>query len=555
MFDVNKIRREFPILSTKVHSKPLVYLDNAATTQKPRRVMDRLQRFYKLHNSNVHRGSHTLSNEATQQFEHARSAVAEFLNVEHTHEIIWTKGATEAANLLAYSLSECCLNAGDTILVSTMEHHANIVPWQLAAERQGASIVPIPLHDDQSLNLDALNQLLKAHSPKIVAITHVSNALGVINPITSIAQQVHEHNALLVVDGSQAVAHLKVDLQQLGADAYFFSGHKCYGPNGIGVLWAKTALLEKMPPWQSGGEMIKEVSFNKTTFNTLPFKFEAGTPPTADAIGLAEALSFLSQQDRSAIQQHEATLRQHLVTRLSQHKNIHVLAAKPDNVGVVSLTIDGWHHQDLALLLDEHGIAVRTGHHCAMPLMESLGLDGTLRISLALYSTLQEVDLVCDLLIQLANEDPSNTEELSLLIDGPHRNDEVDFNQLLGLTNPGLQQPISLSGLLSLGSQIPHWPTPLREAATPVDGCESKVWIYQYRNTDGTFTPLIDSEARIMRGIGELIAQAFTGLDKNEWSSVNPSQWLSDVGLSRFLSPSRTNGVLAILQALKSATV
>ena len=391
-FDAAKVRRDFPILSLRVNSKPLIYFDNAATTQKPRVVIDALNQFYKLANANVHRGAHSLSNNATSAFEQARECVASFINATNSSEVIWCKGTTEAINLVANSLGGMLLDQGDCILVSCSEHHANIVPWQLIAAAKGASVIAIPLDSDLCIDQQAYLQLLQQHRPKIVALGHVSNALGTIHPIAKMLAEAKKIGAVTLVDGAQAVAHLPVDVQQLGCDFYCFSGHKCFGPTGIGVLWGKQALLEKMPPWQGGGEMIEKVSFAGTSFNQLPFKFEAGTPPIADAIALGCALNYLSATDREQTQRYEQALADRLASGVVQIAEVNLYYPSPQNVGIVSFSVQGIHHQDIAMLLDQSGIAVRSGHHCAMPLMQSLGLEGTLRASISFYNTEQEED-------------------------------------------------------------------------------------------------------------------------------------------------------------------
>ncbi len=395
-FNSTKIRRDFPILSLRVQGKSLIYFDNAATTQKPRAVIDKLSQFYKVANANVHRGSHSLSNTATSQFELARKTVAAFINAPNVHEVIWCKGTTEAINLVANSLGSYLLNNSDqqpaTILVSTSEHHANIVPWQLIAAATHSQVIAIPLTKDMQIDQAEYCRLLTLHRPKIVALAHVSNALGHINPIRQMIVKAKEHGAITLIDGAQAVGHFSVDVQQLDCDFYCFSAHKCFGPTGIGVLWGKQALLNKMPPWQGGGEMIEQVSFSGTRFNQLPFKFEAGTPPIADAIALGTAIDYLTGMDRAAAEEHEQRLFHRLYNGCTAISGVQVLSSPDNNVGIVSFTVSGLHHQDIAILLDQNGIAVRSGHHCAMPLMQALGIDGTLRASISFYNTEQEVD-------------------------------------------------------------------------------------------------------------------------------------------------------------------
>lgn len=386
-----RLRSQFPALAQEVNGHPLIYLDNAATTQKPQAVLDVLAHYYQRDNANVHRAAHALSGRATRAFEAARETVARFINAPHCREVIWTRGTTEAINLVAQSWGLSELKAGDEIVLSTLEHHANIVPWQLVAQRTGALIRVIPLDERGDLDLDAYHELLGPRT-RLVSVAHVSNALGTLNPVTEIVAAAKGVSALTLIDGAQAVAHLPVDVQRIGCDFYSFSGHKLYGPTGIGVLWGRTDLLERMPPWQAGGEMIDRVSFAGTSFNALPFKFEAGTPHIAGAIGLATAIDFIEQQDRAALAHHEQDLTDYLVAGLARVPGLHLVGEPRLRAGAVSFLLDGIHPQDAATLLDMQGIALRVGHHCAMPLMESLGIGGTLRASLACYNNQQDVD-------------------------------------------------------------------------------------------------------------------------------------------------------------------
>ncbi|ART80716.1 aminotransferase class V-fold PLP-dependent enzyme [Oceanisphaera avium] len=387
--DINRLRLDFPILAQKVNDQPLVYLDNAATTQKPQVVLDALAHYYHSQNANVHRAAHALSSEATHAFENARAKVATFINAPDTAQIIWTRGATEAINLVAYSFGMQHLTAGDEIVLSTIEHHANIVPWQQVAAATGASIKVIPLEANAELDMAAAADLFSPRT-KLLAVSHVSNALGIINPIEQLIAMAKAVGAVTLLDGAQAVGHFSVDVQALDCDFYVFSGHKMFGPTGIGVLYGKRELLEKMPPWQTGGEMIKKVSFEKTTFGALPFKFEAGTPNIAGAIGLGAAVDYLMSLDRHAIAKHEQALLAQLLTGLNAMPKVHIMG-RPQ-VGAVSFVIDDVHPQDVATLLDMQGIAVRTGHHCAMPLMQALELpNGTLRASLAFYNNADDI--------------------------------------------------------------------------------------------------------------------------------------------------------------------
>ncbi|MBP9569160.1 MAG: cysteine desulfurase [Aeromonadaceae bacterium] len=398
-FDLAAIRAQFPALQQQVNDQPLIYLDNAATTQKPLAVLQAMDEYYRRDNANVHRAAHALSGRATAAFEAARERVRLCLHARHSSEVIWTRGTTEAINLVAYSWGQSNLKPGDEILLSVLEHHANIVPWQQVAARTGAVLRVIPLTTAGELDLAAFHALLSPRT-RLLAIAHVSNALGTINPVAELITAAQTVGAVTLIDGAQAVGHLPIDVQALGCDFYAFSGHKLYGPTGIGVLYGRAELLEQMPPWQTGGEMIQKVSFSGTRFNRPPFRFEAGTPPIAEAIGLAAALNFIAALP-DGWRRHEAALLQRLLDGLRQLPFIELVGTPRQRVGVVSLRLGDIHPQDAGELLDQMGIAVRVGHHCAMPLMESLGLDGTLRISLALYNSEAEVDALLAALARL----------------------------------------------------------------------------------------------------------------------------------------------------------
>lgn len=389
--DIDKVRSDFPALHQTVNGRPLVYLDNAATTHKPQAMIDALVNFYSLDNSNVHRGAHTLSDRATEKFEAARQTVAEFINAPESRSVIWTRGSTESINLVAYSWGRQNLSKGDKVLVSMLEHHSNIVPWQLVAQEVGAEVVPIPITDEGIIDLQAYETLLD-EQVKMVAFAHVSNALGVIHPVKKMVDMAHRAGAKVLVDGAQGAGHFLADVQLLDCDFYTFSGHKLFGPTGIGALYGKAELLEAMPPWLGGGEMIESVSFAGTTFNKLPFKFEAGTPNIADAIALAASIKYLNGLDKQALIDHEAQLLQYAEEKAKGFDGMRVLGVSQEKVCVLSFVLEGVHSADLGMLLDQQGIAVRTGNHCAQPAMEALGLDGSVRASFSFYNTLSEVD-------------------------------------------------------------------------------------------------------------------------------------------------------------------
>jgi cysteine desulfurase / selenocysteine lyase len=390
-FDVERVRRDFPILSQKVRGKALVYLDNAATSQKPQPVIDAIARYYQSGNANIHRGVHFLSEHATEEHEAARQAVRQFINAARTEELIFVRGTTEGINLVAQTYGRAHIGAGDEVLVSAMEHHSNIVPWQILCEQQGAKLRVIPINDQGELLLDEFEKLIGPRT-KIVAVAHVSNALGTINPIREIVKIAHAHDVPVVVDGAQAVPHIKVDVQDLDCDFYAFSGHKMYGPMGIGVLYGKYKLLEAMPPYQGGGDMIRSVTFEKTQYNTLPYKFEAGTPDVAGAIGLGSAIKYLNGVGIENVAAHEHELLEYATQALSKLPGIRIIGNAKNKAAVLSFMMEGVHPHDIGTILDQEGIAVRTGHHCAQPIMQRFGIPATVRASFGLYNTKAEVD-------------------------------------------------------------------------------------------------------------------------------------------------------------------
>ena len=391
MYDVYKIREDFPILGREVYKRPLVYLDNGATTQKPRVVVDSLVNEYYSVNANVHRGVHFLSQQATELHEASRETVRRFINARSISEIIFTRGTTESMNLLAYSFGEAFLKDGDEVIVSVMEHHSNIVPWQLLQSRKNIVLKVIPMNDQGELLMDEYKALF-TEKTKLVSVAHVSNVLGTINPVKEIIKIAHGHGVPVAIDGAQSTPHIPVDVQDLDADFFAFSGHKIYGPTGVGVLYGKEDLLEKMPPYQGGGEMIQNVSFEKTTFNDLPFKFEAGTPDYVATTGLAKALDYCSALGMENIAAHEQELTRYAMERMHQIEGMRIFGEAKEKDAVISFLVGDIHHLDLGTLLDRLGIAVRTGHHCAEPLMRRLGIEGTIRASFALYNTKEEID-------------------------------------------------------------------------------------------------------------------------------------------------------------------
>jgi len=390
-FDVERARADFPILQQTVHGRPLAYLDNAATTQKPRAVIGAISRYYEGTNSNVHRGVHYLSEQATNEYEGVRKTAQKFLNAADLREIIFVRGTTEAINLVAQSYGRANLGAGDEILITGMEHHSNIVPWQLLCEERGATLRAAPINDVGELDLDRFSKMVGPQT-KLVAVTHVSNALGTVNPVRRIVEIAHGFSVPVLVDGAQAVPHMTADVQALGCDFYAFSGHKVYGPTGIGVLYGKAALLEKMPPYQGGGDMIISVTFEKTVYNRLPYKFEAGTPDIAGVIGLGAALEYVNNLGLENIGAHETALLRYATAAVSSIPGLRIIGTAKDKAGVLSFTLEDIHPHDIGTILDQQGVAIRTGHHCSQPVMQHFGVEATARASFGLYNTKEEVD-------------------------------------------------------------------------------------------------------------------------------------------------------------------
>jgi len=390
-FDVNEIRKFFPVLEREVNNQLLVYLDNAATSQKPQVVIDALNYYYSNYNANIHRGIHTLAEEATAAFEATRKSVQKFINAPSSEEIIFTRGTTEGINLVAYTWGRKNIHEGDEIIVSTMEHHSNIVPWQILCDEKKAVLKVIPINDDGELLMEEYKKLL-SEKTKLVSIAHASNALGTINPVKEIIEEAHKIGALVLVDGAQSSVHLDIDVQKMDCDFFAFSGHKVYGPTGVGALYGKRKILEEMPVFMGGGEMIKEVTFEKTTFNELPYKFEAGTPNIADTIALKVALDFITETKKNIIRNHENDLLKYATEQMSAIEGLRIIGTAKNKVSLISFVIKNIHPQDIGVLLDNQGIAVRTGHHCTEPLMKRFGIPGTVRASFAMYNTKEEVD-------------------------------------------------------------------------------------------------------------------------------------------------------------------
>jgi cysteine desulfurase/selenocysteine lyase len=394
-YDVYKIRRDFPILQQQVYNKPLIYLDNGATTQKPQPVIDCVHNYYTTKNSSIHRGVHYLSEMATEDYEEARKTVQQYIHAAHSHEVIFTPGTTASINGLAFSFGEMYIHEGDEILVTEMEHHANIVPWQMLCERKKAKLKVIPFNNSGELELDRLENLITPRT-RLIAVIHISNALGTVNPVELIIEKAHQHNIPVLVDGAQSIQHLDIDVQKMDCDFYVFSGHKVYGPTGIGILYAKEKWLEKLPPFQGGGDMVDIVTFEKTTYNTLPFKFEAGTPNYIGAVGMASALKYVSAVGLPDIHQYENALHEYGCEQLSGMEFVTLYGKARNRSSILSFNIQGVHPYDAGMVMDKMGLAVRTGTHCAQTVMQHFGIEGTIRASLAMYNTKEEVDILVE---------------------------------------------------------------------------------------------------------------------------------------------------------------
>ena len=392
ILDVQAIRKEFPILSREVNGHPLVYLDNGASSQKPKQVIDAISHYYEYENSNIHRGIHTLSQEATTAYEEARLTVQQFINAKHSHEVIFTEGTTESINLIASSFGKKHLTTGDEVLISTMEHHSNIVPWQMICEEKGAILKVVPINDKGEFLMENYKNLL-SEKTKIVAVNHVSNTLGTINPVAAIIDLAHQKGALVLIDGAQAVPHTKVDVQALNADFYAFSAHKMFGPTGVGILYGKEDLLNDLPPYQGGGDMIKTVTFEKTTYNELPHKFEAGTPNIAGGIGIAAAINYINKIGIDKIEAYEHELLAYATEQIKQIEGVKIIGEADKKASVLSFVVEGTHPTDIGTIIDKLGIAIRTGHHCTEPLMNRFDIPGTTRASFAFYNTFEEIDV------------------------------------------------------------------------------------------------------------------------------------------------------------------
>ena len=553
-FSFTHFREQFPILESLVNDKPLVYFDNAATTQKPICVIDSHNDYYKQSNANVHRASHALSAKATSCYESARKKVAKFINANADEEIIWTKGCTESINLVAQSWGRSTLKSGDEIVLSYSEHHANIVPWQIVAEQTGAEIKVLPLTKTGQIALNDLEDIIGERT-RIICFGHISNVVGRINPIGAIIRVAKKYQALTLIDGAQAIAHLNVDVRALDCDFYVFSAHKMYGPTGVGVLYGKRELLENMPPYQAGGEMIKSVSFTQTTFNQLPHKFEAGTPNVAGIVAFGSTIAFLEKQDHVGLLAYEDHLKQHCYQQLSTVNDLKFIVNEVPDIPLFSFTLMGHHNHDVAAALDSVGIAVRAGHHCAMPLMQYLNIAGCIRLSLSAYNSVEEVDFAIEELKKLLN---AGIEPVKVLNPLPSKdvanirstNSSLTVDELLSRFAKAKSWDSKHREIMMLGKQQQRLPTEIKTDHWLVSGCESDAWLVCSEESDGLFYFQGDSDAKVIRGLLAIVLTAVNNKSALEIAAFDMDDYFSKLGLLQHLSPSRGNGLRAIVQRI-----
>jgi len=554
-FNIDVFRKHFPLLSKRVNNLPLVYFDNGATTQKPAIVIDTEVEVYEKYNANVHRASHALSAKATFSFEQARVEVQRFIKAKYLEEIIWTSGTTAGINLIAQSWGLQNLQAGDEILLSYAEHHANIVPWQLVAEKTGAVINVLPLSSRGVIDEEQLESYF-SDKTKVVSFSHISNVIGKINPIEKIISLAKKYQAVTIVDGAQACAHLSLNMQTLGCDFYLFSAHKMYGPTGVGVLYGRRELLNTMPPYQGGGEMIKKVSFSGTTFNDLPFKFEAGTPNYAGVIAFSASIKFINLFTLTALAKYEQLLTKYCYEQLESIKSLKFVVEERPDIGVISFTIEGSHNHDIASGLDAKGIAIRSGHHCAMPLMNHLQLTGCIRVSLAAYNTFEEIDYVIEQLNSLITKpDITSIEVSNRLVENQSVSVVNDKDNELAM----IERFRGLKGwdsrhreIMLLGKILVRMDKSLRSDSSLIHGCESHAWLNATINNQDKYNFSCDSDAKVIRGLMVIILAGFQQRTAKEILAFDYQAYFVKLGLLQHLSPSRSNGVQAIIEKIRS---
>lgn len=551
-FNVEKFRAQFPLLKNKLNHSELIYFDNAATTQKPQCVIDKYQEYYQEYNANVHRASHQLSAVSTSAFENARRSVQQFINARYLEEIIWTKGTTESINLLANSLGDLVINPGDEIILSQSEHHANIVPWQIIAEKKSAMIKVVPLTKTGIIDTKALKSLISPKT-KVVSFAHISNVIGKINPINDIIELCKKNNIISIIDGAQAIAHEMVDVQALDCDFYVFSAHKLYGPTGVGVLYGKRALLDKMPPYQGGGEMISSVSFSKSTYNILPFKFEAGTPNIAGVVAFSAVIDFISTTGMNEIIEYENSLLHYCYGKLQTIDSVSFLTDEAPSIPLFSFTVAHHHNHDVASFLDANNIAVRSGHHCAMPLMEYLQHEGCIRIALSAYNTFDEIDRFINVLNQLlsASEQEKTTGTNNHVIYGNDINSVMDNQTIIDKFSMLKGWDSRHREIMLLGKAHHSLPKEQLTDAHLVQGCESKAWLI-HTVEQGVYQFYGDSDAKVIRGLLTIILAAYNNQTKESILAFDIDRYFDELGLIQHLSPSRANGLVAIVNKIKT---
>lgn len=561
-FDPRKLRRDFPILAQKVRGKPLVYLDNAATTQKPRQVLDALEHYYTHDNANVHRAVHLLSERATRAYEDARVKVQHFLHAAESREIIFTRGTTDAINLVAQTYGRRHVGPGDEVVVSYLEHHSNIVPWQMLCEEKGAILRVVPLNERGEFRLDEYQKLLTSKT-RFVAVSHVSNALGSVNPVRQIIELAHRRGISVLIDGAQAVSHMAVDVQELDCDFYVLSGHKMYGPTGIGILYGKANLLDAMPPYQGGGDMISSVTFAKTTYNVLPYKFEAGTPNIAGAVGLGAAVDYIESLGRETIAAHEQQLLDRAVERLSGIPGVRLIGTPAERAPVVSFVVDDppLSALDVGTQLDLEGIAIRTGHHCCQPVMDLYEVPGTARASFAVYNTLEEVDAFADALEKIVRDaarpapvgTPGTMQQEPKYPSAAAPSPQAAADELVEAFDFLDDWQQRYTQLIELGRKLLPLPTEFRTEENRVRGCQSTVYLNlrERPGAPGVIEFLADSDADIVSGLIALLQRVFSGQKARDVAAFDVEGFFHRLGLDSHLTLGRRNGLASMVQRIR----
>ncbi len=560
LFDLKKVRDDFPILARSVHGRPLVYFDNAATTQKPRPVIDAVERYYEHHNANIHRAVHLLGQIATQEYEDARGKVQRFLNAASSKEIIFTRGTTEAINLVAQSFGRANVGPGDEIIVSNMEHHSNIVPWQMLCEEKGARLQVVPINDRGEFLFEEYEKLLGPRT-KLVAVVHVSNSLGTINPVREIVAAAHRRGIPVLIDGAQAVPHLRIDVQELGCDFYAFSGHKVYGPTGIGALYGREELLKAMPPWQGGGDMIASVTFAKTTYAELPNKFEAGTPDIGGAVGLGTAFDYVERVGFENIAAHEERLLKHGTEALQKIPGVRLIGTAGKKAAVLSFIVEDppLAALDVGARLDVEGIEVRTGHHCCQPVMDRFGIPGTVRASLAMYNTIEEVDRLAVALRTIVAEATKRRTVVAAppvepVYPKPYApSPKVAADKLVDTFELLDSWPERYQQIIDFGKKLPPMPAALKTEANYVRGCQSTVHIAARKKpgTDDVLEFLADSDADLVRGLIAILQRVYSGQRAGDVRGFDVESFIGRLGLDKNLTLGRRNGLAAMVQRIR----